>query len=280
MTCDGLPPLPQKIETVIFTEIALPLIPEVRRDSLVRLGAIVRKKGCVQKYEPLTDSLRKIQWVKLSGLRACAIEQEIANQREPGAILFAPTLQIEHSLNVTDCIIHTKSALDSMAVFLTDLLMLTASGGDRDLKKPLFRESVARKDTHLAKLIKRLEPWLNELQDIRDEWIHRSSIRSLIIQGPSDVGILPIPRDVTLGAKALGMAVTKENFWSTEQFVVHHYSSLATLFQGIIGRSIEIEGKDLTEPLPIPSDAEKELMIFPTMATENMTITKMKVYLD
>jgi hypothetical protein len=280
MTSGGLLSLPQKIEGVIFTEVALPLIPEVRPEDLVKLGAIVRKKGRVQKYEPLTDSLRKIQWVKLNGLRAVAIEREITSQKEPGAILFAPSLQIEHALDITDCVIHTKSSLDSMAIFLTDLLMLPATGGDRDLKKPSFRDKVAHEDPHLGQLINKLEPWLNELQNIRDEWIHRSSIRSIIVQGPSDVGILPIPRDVTLGSKALGLAVTKENFWSTQEFVERHYSNLVNLFQAIIERSIDIEMKDLSEPPPIPSDAEKQLMFFPTKVTENMTVTKMKVHLD
>jgi hypothetical protein len=144
-------------------------------------------------------------------LRAAAIEREIANQRELGAVLFAPTLQIEHSLNVTGRIVHTKSALDLMAVFLTDLLMLSATGGDRDLKKPQFRQSVAQRDPQLGQLAKKLEPWLTDLQNIRDEWIHRSSIRSVIIQGASDVGVLPIPKDVALGAKALDLGVTKEN---------------------------------------------------------------------
>lgn len=271
-------PLPQKIEGIIFTEVAPSLIPEVHFKDLVKLGAIVRKKGRNKQYEPLTDSLRKIQWVKLNGSKAVAIEREITSQREPGKILFAPPLQIEHSLNITDCVIHTKSALDSMAVFLTDSLNLPFKGGDRDLKKPTFRTAVANKDSRLGQLVKKLEVWLDDLQRIRDEWIHISSIRVVIIQGSSDVGILPIPRDVTLGLEAMKLPLTKQNFWSTQEFVEYHYSNLVTIFHGIVERCIEIESAGLSEAIET-SEVEASLGMFPTRVTENMKVTGFKTYL-
>lgn len=274
----GIPPLPQKIEGVIFTEIAPNLIPEIDASALVKLGAIVRKKELTKKYEPLTDSLRKIQWVKISGTRAISIEREIAKQREPGAIVFAPSLQIEHTLNITNCVVHAKSALDSMAVFLTELFGLGATAGDRDLKKQKFRTLIAEKEPRLGQLIKKSEPWLTQLQDIRDEWIHKSSLRCIIVQGPSDVGILPIPRKFTLGTEVMKLPLTKQNFWSTDEFVSNYYSNLVALFNAVVESSIQIEGESLSEPISMPSDAEKQLALFPTIVTENMRITKIKVF--
>jgi hypothetical protein len=128
------PSFPKKLKGIIFTEIIPQFLPEVNPKKLVELGAIVRKKGRTQMYEPLTDSLRKIQWVKLVGLKAIAIEKEIAEAMEPNTLVMNPLGQTAHALCVTDCLVHTKSALDSMAVFLTALLNLDAKGGDRDFK--------------------------------------------------------------------------------------------------------------------------------------------------
>jgi len=274
----SLPPFPKRLKGAIFTEIIPQFLPEVNPKKLVELGAIVRKKGQTQMYEPLTDSLRKIQWVKLFGLKAIAIEKEIANAMEPNTLVMNPLGQTAHALCVTDCLVHTKSALDSMAVFLTSLLNLDAKGGDRDFKKPRFRQLIAEKDLFLKHKIKKLEHWFKQLQEIRDEWIHRSSIRCRLIHGPSKVGVLPIPKKVMLSYdEQIKLAITEKNFWSTKNFVEYHYSNLLTLFLAIIERCIQIERRDLTEPIPVPADTEKELIMFPTRVTEKMTAEKMKV---
>ena len=274
----NLPPFPKKLKGVIFTEIIPQFLPEVSPKKLVELGAIVRKKGRTQMYEPLTDSLRKIQWVKLVGLKAIAIEKEIAEAMEPNTLVMNPLGQTAHALCVTDCLVHTKSALDSMAVFLTDLLNLDAKGGDRDFKKPGFRQLIGEKDLFLKHKMKKLKHWFKQLQEIRDEWIHRSSIRCRLIHGPSKVGVLPIPKKVTLSYdEQIKLAITEKNFWSTKDFVEYQYSNLLTLFVAIVERCIRIERRDLIEPIPVPVDAEKELIMFPTRVTENMTVNKMKV---
>ena len=252
-------------------------IPHSARE-LVELGAIVREKNRTQMYEPLTDSLRKIQWVKLVGLKAIVIEREIITVMEPNTLVMDPLGQTAHALCVTDCLVHTKSALDSMAVFLTNLVSLDAKGGDRDFKKPKFRQLIAEKDLFLKHKIKKLEPWFKQLQDIRDEWIHRSSIRSRLIHGKNKVGVLPIPRKVTLSyEEQIKLTITAENFWSTKDFVEYHYSNLLALFLAIVDRCIQIERRDLKGSVPVPGDAEKELIAFPTMSTENMTAEKVKV---
>lgn len=274
----SLPSFPEKIKGVIFTEIIPQFLPEVNPKKLVELGAIIRKKGRTQMYEPLTDSLRKIQWVKLVGLKAMAIEKEIAGAMGPNILVMDPLGQTAHTLCVTDCLVHTKSALDSMAVFLTSLLNIDAKGGDRDFKKPRFRQLIAEKDPMLKHEIKKLEHWFEQLQEIRDEWIHRSSIRCKLIHGPSKVGVLPIPRKVMLGFDEQSkLAITERNFWSTKDFVEYHYSNLLTLFLAIVERCIQIERRDLIEPISFPADVEKELIMFPTRVTENMTAEKMKV---
>jgi hypothetical protein len=274
----SLPPFPEKIKGVIFTEIIPQFLPEVNPKNLVELGAIVRKKDRTQMYEPLTDSLRKIQWVKLVGLKAMAIEKEIASVMEPNTLVLNPLGQTAHALCVTDCLVHTKSALDSMAVFLTSLLNIDATGGDRDFKKPRFRQLISEKDSMLNHEIKKLEPWFEQLQEVRDEWIHRSSIRCKLIHGPSKVGVLPIPKKVMLDYDEQSkLEITERNFWSTKDFVEYNYSNLLTLFLSIVERCIQIERRDLIEPVSFPADVEKELIMFPTHVTENMTAKKMKV---
>jgi hypothetical protein len=272
------PPFPQKLEGVIFTEIVPELLHELGSKKLIELGVIVRKKGRNQLYEPLTDSLRKIQWVKLVGQKAISIEEDISNVIEPNTVVSDPLGQTAHALCITDLLIHTKSALDSMAVFLNDLLSLDAKGGDRDFKKLGFRRLVASKDTFLKYEMKKLEKWFIQLQEIRDEWIHRSSIRCRLIFGQSKVGILPIPKHVAYGfEEQLKLEITEDNFWSTKAFVGYHYSNLLSLFLAIVDRSIQIEKKDLRESLPIPSDAEKDLPLFPFRTTQNMTLEKVKM---
>jgi len=271
--------LPPKLKGTFFTEIVPALIPEIAMNILVRLGALIVQNDRKNIYLPLTDSLRKIQWVKFVGLRAIIIEEDIKSQEEPGVLLMHPLGQIDHALSVTDCIIQTKSALDSMAVFLTSFLNLDAHGGDRDFKKEDFRKKIIEKDSVIGRKIKQLESWFIYLQDIRDEWIHRSSIRSCIVNGPSDVGVLPIPRKASLVGKLPPnkMPINHKNFWSTENYVNYHYFKLVDIFQAIIHRCIQLEEKELEELLEIPDRAEEKMTTFPTKVTKSMTARAIKI---
>lgn len=268
--------MPQKIQGIIFTEIIPQLIPEVDTRSLVRLGSIVRKANRTKVYEPMTDALRKIQWVKLMAIEALSIESDIANAMEPEAIVTYPFGQIRHALAVTDALLHTKSALDSIAVFLADFLKLRAKGAQRDFKIPEFRQEIYSNDPILGTLLEPLDAWFRELQDVRDEWIHRSSIRNLLIIGPSACGTLPIPRrELDLGLKAFDRPLTTRNFFSTKEFLDHHYNNLITTFKAVVGRCIEIELITTTEPT-IDLEVEKNLFVFPFRLTKPMTATKIK----
>jgi hypothetical protein len=282
----SLPKLPKKMEgSLFFRELLSQFLAEYNTFKLAMLGLIVEKKGVQKEYESLRSSLRKVQWVKLVGLKAIHIEDEIVKQIAASTFVLDPLRQTAHSLCITDCLIHTKSALDSMAVFLTDKLGLVDrngaswSGGKRDFKWLEFRQSIYKKDMFLKHKIKKLEPWLNELREIRDEWIHVNAIESFSVHGKSDVGMLPIPRKITLTAsEQFKLPVNSKNFWSTKEFVNHHYSNLAELFKEITDRCIQIENLDLSEPVIVPQHFMNQLSLFPTHATEDMTIKKMRVY--
>lgn len=276
----SLPDFPQKMEgSLFFREIMPQFLHDYSPFKLAMLGLIVEKKGKTKTYESLRFSLRKIQWVKLVGLKAIHLEEELSKAVEPNCFVLDPLRQTAHSLCVTDCLIHTKSALDSMAVFLTDFLGLDQKGGDRDFKKLGFRQSVCRKDSFLRYQIEKLEPWFLELQEVRDDWIHIKAIESLSVHGKSEVGMLPIPRNISLSVEEQRkLTVDSKYFWSTKAFVEHHYSQLAELFREIVDRSLKIENSDLEEPVTVPEHFMQNLAMFPTHSTENMTLQKMKVY--
>jgi hypothetical protein len=268
--------MPAKLEGIIFTEVLLPLVrPEIDSVELVGLGAIVKKKNRMSIYRPLTDALRKIQMVKLAGLRAKQVESQIEKEIGEHTLLQEPIGLIEHSLNVTDCMVHTKSALDSMAVFLTDLLDLGLSGGDRDFKKTQFRKAV-EKDRVLGPYVQALASWFDNVQTIRDEWIHRSSLRSFLVIGKSAVGRLPVAKDVTLGSRAWSLQLSKENFMLTSEFVDSHYSKLVNLFMTIVRRSRELEST-VTEPVSNQAELEKQMSLFPTVLSESMKVETVRV---
>ena len=131
----------------------------------------------------------------------------------------------------------------------------------------------------LKKQMRKLRDWFKDLQEIRDEWIHRSSLKCRLIIGPSRVGILPIPKNVALEFEEQeDLPITENLYWSTKDFVNFHYSNLLTLFLGIVERSIQIEKRALEEPLPIPTDIENLLFIGPAFRpTVNMKLRAAKV---
>ena len=262
-------PLPKEIQGIIFTEVVPKLTPEIDSASLIRLGSIVRKKNTVKLYEPLPDAFRKIQWVKLMAIEAISIDAEITVNKVPNKIVSYPYGQMRHALSVTGALFHTKSAVDSIAVFLTDFFKLKAQGGDRDFKKSKFRSELYASDSVLASRLKEFEPWFEKLQEYRDEWIHRSSIRCMLVNGPSECGALPIPKkDIELGLDAFHKPINSQNFFSTKEFLDYHYGNLVKLFVKVVERCIEVELLSTAEP-PVDVEVEKKLTTFPTMTTQS-----------
>jgi hypothetical protein len=220
-----------------------------------------------------------IQWVKAVGLEAANIDQDMEAQLEPGTILSYPFGQMKHSLAVTDTIIHTKSALDSMGVLLNNFLRLNLGKRKRDFKIAEFRRLVSDRDVVLGELMKELEPWFQELQGIRDEWIHRSSVRNVLIFGESPVGILPIPKkNLDAGLRAFDTPITPQNFWSTREFLQHNYLNLVRVFNAIIARCIESESIALRAPLVDP-EVERNLIFFPFRLTTSMSVSRIRAKL-
>lgn len=270
--------MPKSLEGVFFTEIIPELITEIRSVDLITLGAYVLQSGKREIYQPLKECVCKVQVVKFVSIRAIEIENELKNMVELGAVIFWPLGQIDHSLNITDCVFHTKSALDSIAIFLTNFFKLDVTGGDRDLKKGKFRDLIIKKDKKIGRKIKEIVSWLTYLQEIRDELIHRSILRSYVINGPSEVGILPIIKKPDLLGSLLGdIELNKENFYSTSEYVQYHYLNLVSLVKTIIRRCIEIEKKHFKRKLIIPEEAEKSLILFPIRVTQNMTASKIVI---
>lgn len=270
-------PFPKNIQGIIFTEVVPQLTPEIDTTNLIRLGSIVRKEHHEKLYRPLTDALRKIQWVKLMAIEAISIDSDITNAMEPNKMMTYPYGQMRHALSVTGVLFHTKSAVDSIAVFLTEFLGLKAQGGDRDFKKDQFRRAIAANDPILDQRLKVFEAWFQELQEIRDELIHRSSIRSMLVVGSTECGALPIPKkDLELGLDAFSRPITAKNFFSTKQFVDRHYENLVNLFRKIVERCIEIELISIVEP-PVDIEVERTLTMFPCMATWSGPLQGIKV---
>lgn len=252
------------------------LTPEITSADLIKLGVMVRTGNRTPLYEPLTDAFRNVQWARLLALEANSIVEDIGNAQSPGVQIVYPYGQMKHSIAVTDSIIHTKSALDSMAVFLTGLLGLSASGGDRDFKKQSFRTEIMNKNQSLGTKINQFQQWFADLQEIRDEWLHRSTIRSMLITGPSECGPLPIPKKgLETGLKAFSPPITKTRFFSTKDFLDYHYYNAVKLFGVIMAHCIQVESALVGSPTIDPS-AEKELAMFPGLATQNVTITTMR----
>lgn len=270
--------LPSEIKGAwIYSEVVPQLVPEINFANLLRLGTIVKHKNRIGNYQSLRASLRKIQWTKIAGTRAIAIEKDIAKlQKEPNTAILDPLGITDHSLCITDCLIHTKSALDSMAVFLNDLLELNAKGAKRDLKLEPFRQQIAGKDHVIGDVVRELSPWIDDLQDLRDEWIHRTTVEDIILIGPSKIGILPLPKKAHVKIRE-SMQLNSDKFWSTSNFVKYHYDQFVLLFNTVVDRARLIEGHDL-DKVPEPNPEEFGLMaLFPVRVTKNMVLKKIKL---
>jgi len=272
---DELPELPQEFPH-IFTEVYFGLVPEINYGDLCHLSQIVKNVQRQRGYETLADCLRKIQWVKLSALLATSIEKDIAEHMEEDSVSFAPSDQIQHAKSICEFAIHTKSALDSLAVFLTWFLSLNAKKAERDFKHKRFRNQIRGKDLVLGQHIQSMGKWFDDLQEIRDVWIHKTSTMIFVTSEPSEVGVLPIPKKVSEGQRWIDGPVTKDNFWSTEEFVQFHYSTLISLFDLVVKRCIKIELGDIEMPPTRLEDYGPPMSSFPMRSIRPKVIKKMK----
>lgn len=260
----------------IFTEVVFQLIPEIDYNDLVYLSQLLKINKRQEIYRPLTDTLCKIQWTKLASMEAIEIEKGIVEQVEEGVIAFSPIGQAQHAKAVFEFIVHTKSALDSMAVFLTELLSLPAEGGERDFKHKKFCEQVIQRDAVIGQHIKPLEHWFLDVQDRRDKWIHRTSTRLFLASAPSEIGLLPIPKVVTGDSKLQDVPPTKEYYWTTQEFIALHFTKLVSFFSSIVARCIEIELASIGTPPPRPKESEV-IIAFPMQAVKDMKLKAIRM---
>lgn len=263
----------------IFTEVVFQLIPEVNYDDLVYLSQLLKINKRNEIYEPLTDALRKLQWTKLAGRAAIALEGDIAKdiensiKQEGGeTIYFSPVSQVQHAKAVFEFIVHVKSALDSMAVFLTELLSIPATGAQRDFKHRKFCEQIIQKDAVIGKHIKSLEQWFRDIQDRRDKWIHRTSTRIFVAWPPSEIGLFPIPKVVTEANKSRDVPLTKEHYWTTQEFIERELTKLVFLFNSIVARCVELERAKIPTPPPYPQKSASPITAFPLDVMEDMKV--------
>lgn len=275
-TGSALPGLPEKAPH-FFTEVAFPALQELNIQELVYLSQIVKARHREQKYLALRDVLRKIQWAKLAALEATGIEKEIAAQMEPGIVTFDPIGQARHAKAVMECVTHCKAALDSLAVFLAALLALPDKGGQCDLRRHRFREKIEHADPTIGAAIRSAERWITDLVARRDVWIHWSSPMIALVVGPSEVGVLPVPKKLA-EYPGLRDAITKDNYWSTQEFVELNVTALIQLFRPVVQRCIDIELTGLPKPRPFPPESTNAsaLSFFPMTATQDMQITAIR----
>jgi hypothetical protein len=263
----------------IFTEVVFQIIPEIDYNDLVYLSQLLKVNRREGIYIPLTDALRKIQWTKLSSMEAIAIEKEAVEHVEEGVIAFNPIGQAQHAKAVFEFITHTKSTLDSLAVFLTELLSIPAAGGQRDFKHKKFCEQITQRDAVIGQSVESLEQWFTDVQDRRDKWIHRTSTRIFIASEPSEIGLLPIPKMVAGDSKLQNVPPTKEHYWSTLEFIEIHFTKLTSFFNAIVTRCIEIELANMRTPPPRPPRAQDVLISFPMQAIKDRKIKAIRMRL-
>lgn len=271
-----LPELPKEFPH-IFTEVIFQLMPEVDYNDLVYLSQLLKINEREEIYKSLIDALRKMQWTKLSGMEAITMEKDIVEQMKEGVLVFNPVGQVKHAKAVFELIVHTKAALDSIAVFLTELLSIPAKGGQRDLKHKNFREQIIQKDAVIGQGIKSLERWFRDVQDRRDKWIHRTSTGIFVTSEPSEIGVLPISKVVTEDFELQDFPLTKEYYWTTQQFIELHLTKLAFFFNLIVSRCIQIELASIEAPPPYPPKSGQPITAFPLRVIKNMTLKEIRL---
>jgi hypothetical protein len=273
--------LPGTTQSYLFlTQHTPQFLSEFDVPKLMILGAIVEKASKINLHKPLIFGLRKIQWVRMTGEKALRLEQELQRESAPDIVVLDPLRQSAHSLCATDFLIHTKSSLDSMAVFLNDLLELGQKKGDRHFKKEKFIRLICEASPFLRGPIEILRPWFSELQEIRDDWIHIRTIESLAVVGKSDVGMLPIPKKAfpdAPGQKTVPFDL--QNFWSTRNFVEHHYTRLRGLFKTIIDAAFQVESPtSVKAQVVLPFSKEFQVFgAFPFVAAESTTVKQARI---
>ncbi|PKL39012.1 MAG: hypothetical protein CVV44_09090 [Spirochaetae bacterium HGW-Spirochaetae-1] len=273
--------LPEKAPH-FFVRVAFDFLPEIGYKEIVLLSQLVKESEIKsEKYKALIDSLIKLQWAKIAGLEAIAIESGISKQFEEGVLPFDPVGQAQHSKAIFDFISHGKASLDSIGLFLNSYLNLGRPEKKCDLRHHAFREGIANSDDIIGSHIKSLEVWLTEnrptsdsIVATRNRWIHQISPPIQAISPPVEIGYLPIPKQLD-GYPNLDTPLTQKYYWTTTDFIDFHFKKLSLFFNAIINRCISIEKAKLTSSINI-EDNPHRISFFPMRNTKDQQV-KMKV---
>ena len=238
----------------IFFEIAFEFLPELNYEDLVYLSLLVRAQQREPQYSSLVDAVRKVQWMKLSSMDAIGIDSVLVAQCDASAdiILNDPVAQIRHAKALLELVSHGKAALDSLAVFLNDLLGLGYSGGERDFRRETFKRKLASSHTSLEDFLRTESNWLQlnnsastSIVSARDEWLHRGFPDVAFMWPPSEVGVLPIPRMLTASTTT---SATKATHYSTLEFCEYHLSRIFRFLKIVISLAIHSEVEKMPSP--------------------------------
>jgi len=274
-------PLPNEFPHIFF-EIAMEVVPEINYEDLVYLSQLVKIRHRESVYSPLVDAVRKYHWAKLSGSDAIMIDTVlIAEYDGADDTMFGDAVgKVRHNKALLELISHCKAALDSLAVFLNDILGLGFKGGQRDLRRDSFKQKLASTDATLNAFLHAENQWLqlnspasSSIIAARDEWLHRGFPDVAFAWPPSEVGVLPIPK--SLAASAVGP--TKLTHYSTAEFVNYHLSRVGKLLGIVIQLCIAIEAAQLLPTPPRPPSGLIRVSAVKTCLTKTITATKLKV---
>lgn len=270
-------PLPDTFPHIFF-EIALQVLPELNYDDLVYLSLLVRAQQREPLYSSLVDAIRKVQWMKLSSIDATAIDAALVAQYDGSAdiVLNDPVGKIRHAKALLELVSHSKAALDSLAVFLNDLLALGYNGGDRDFRRDTFKKKLVSSDASLEPFLRAESHWLQlnstastSIVSARDEWLHRGFPDMAFMWPPSEVGVLPIPKVLTASTTT---PATRATHCSTPDFGEYHFSRIIRLLEIVIQLAIKIEAGRMSSPPPRPPSGQPPISAVKFCLTKQITV--------
>jgi hypothetical protein len=216
--------------------------------------------------------------MKLSSIDAITLDATLAAQYDASreVVLNDPIGQIRHAKALLELISHGKAALDSLAVFLNDLLALGYGGGERDFRRNAFKTKLASSNTALQSFLSAESLWLQvngtdstSIVSARDEWIHRGFPDVAFMWPPSEVGVLPVPKVLTASTAA---SATKATHYSTQEFVQYHFSRIIRLLELVIPLAIDIEARRISPPPPRPPNGQPRVSAVKFCLTKEITI--------
>ena len=269
--------LPEKFPHIFF-EVAFQLLPELNYDDLVYLSLLVRAQQREPVYSPLVEAVRKVQWMKLSSIDAITLDAALVAQYDgsPDVVLNDPVGQIRHAKALLELISHGKAALDSLAVFLNDLLALGYSGGERDFRRNAFKTKLESSHAPLESFLRAESHWLQlsstastSIASAGDEWLHRGFPDVAFMWPPSEVGVLPIPKVLTASTTTTAMKATH---FFTQEFVEYHFSRIIRLLELVIPLAIDIEARRMSPPPTRPPNAQPRVSAVKFCLTKVITI--------